>query len=66
MQRGLLDHLNDGDFCRALDELYDAMTDAVVRVTDHWLELGYIDERGKEAMLDDFHEEKCDLFKCLG
>lgn len=67
MNNRLLDHLDELVFENEMDVYYATLDDAVNKIVDRWFELGYIDEEGKEAMLEEWEEDKYNLFeKTLG
>ena len=67
MSNKLLDHLDELVFENEMDVYYATLDDAINKIVDRWLELGYIDDEGKEAMLEEWEEDKYKLFeKTLG
>jgi hypothetical protein len=67
MSNKLLDHLDELVFENEMDVYYATLDDAINKIVDRWLELGYIDDEGKEEMLEEWEEDKYKLFeKTLG
>lgn len=63
MKKHILDHLDDAEFAKRIDQLYDQLSNALNGVLDDWVKNGVIDDKEKNMMLDEWDEDKWHLFE---
>lgn len=57
----MLDHLNDCEFAERLDQLYEHLDAALLKVLDEWVKDGIITETDKSAVWDDWENTRGDI-----
>lgn len=65
MKKYALEHLDDVMYEEKMDYIYDRIRNTVTEVLDEWIKEGIINEEDKQITLEDFKDEKLDLFNYL-
>ena len=61
----MLDHLNDKEFWEKTNYLYNQLDNTLSKVLDEWIKEGIIDETDKALAMEEWEDNRVDLFASL-